>query len=400
MIPRLLAVAAALAAPVAAAAQPARDWDKSVSQEQAYEAPKLPDLKPGERPQPGSDEAGLWMQFDRIEEQLRASGRVVDTPALNAYLRGIVCRLAPGHCAHIRIYVVQTPHFNATMAPNGKMEVWTGLLLRASNEAQLAYVLGHELGHYLKRHSVQRMLDVKNKGNALAFFSLLAAGAGVGFVGDLAQLAALYSVYAYSRDQEREADQVGFELMAAAGYAPGEAARIWQGLEEERAKEDEDSPSLFFSTHPTTEERIETLKKRAQEIGVDGGSTEAARYAEHLRPYRAGWLREDLRLRRFGASEVLLDRLGRDGPSAELRYFQGELYRQRRQPGDDDRAIAAYRAALALGGAPPEAWRGLGLALWAKQDMAGARAAFRDYLAARPDADDRAMVESYIARLQ
>jgi Zn-dependent protease with chaperone function len=394
-----LAAALAVAAWSDAAAQGQRDWDKSIQQPQSYEPPKMPDVKPGERPPLDSDEAGLWMQMDRIEGQLRGSGRVVQDPALNAYVRSIVCRLAAEHCADIRIYLVQTPHFNATMAPNGVMQVWTGLLLRAGNEAQLAYVLGHELGHYLRRHSLQRLLDVKNKGNALAFFSLLAAGAGVGFVGDLAQLATLYSLYAYNRDQEREADQVGFDLMAAAGYAPVEAARVWEGLEEEQRRQKDERPTVFFSTHPSVEERIGALKKRAAELGGKGDD-EAERYAESVGPHRAAWLREDLRLRRFAASEALLDRLTAGRASGELRFFQGELYRQRREAGDDERAIGAYREALELGGAPPEAHRSLGLALWGKQDNAGAAAAFRAYLAARPEADDRAMVEDYIARLQ
>jgi predicted Zn-dependent protease len=393
------AFAALLALATPAAAQSHRDWDRSAPQAEPYQPPKLPDLAPGEKPPLESDEAGLWMQFDRIEEQLRGSGRVVDDPALNGYVRGVVCKLAPDHCDGIRVYLVQSPQFNATMAPNGVMQVWTGLLLRAQNEAQLAYVLGHELGHYVKRHGVQRMLDAKNKAGAAMFFSLITAAAGVGFVGDLAQLAAVYSLYAFSRDQEREADQVGFELMAKAGYAPQEAARIWEGLEQERAREKDDKPSVFFATHPSTEERIATLKQRAAEAGTMGAAG-AERYAESMQDHRAGWLREDLRLRRFAASEVLLDRLAGAGPSAELRYFQGELYRQRRQAGDDERAVAAYREALALGGAPAEAHRALGLALWGKQDNPGAVAAFKAYLAARPDADDRAMVEDYIARLQ
>jgi Zn-dependent protease with chaperone function len=393
------AFAALLALATPAAAQSNRDWDKSAPQAEPYQPLKLPDLAPGEKPPLDSDEAGLWMQMDRIEDRLQSSGRVVQDAALNDYVRGIVCRLAADHCGHIRIYLVQTPHFNATMMGNGVMQVWTGLLLRAENEAQLAYVLGHELGHYLKRHGVQQLMELKNTGNALAFFSLIAAGAGVGFVGDLAQLAALLGHYAYNRDQEREADHVGFELMVKAGYAPQEAARIWEGLEQERTREHDDQPSVFFATHPSTEERIEALKKRAAEAGTMGAA-EAERYAENMQDHRAGWLREDLRLRRFAASEALLERLARVGPGAELRYFQGELYRQRRQAGDDDRAVAAYQEALALGDAPAEAHRALGLALWGKQDNAGASAAFRAYLVARPEADDRAMVEDYIARLQ
>ena len=114
------------------------------------------DLQPGERPGLETTEAGLWMLMDKMEERLKTSGRVVEDDALDAYMRDIVCRLEPAHCPHIRIYVVDVPYFNANMAPNGMMQVWTGLLVRTENEAQLAFVLGHELAHYVRRHSLQR----------------------------------------------------------------------------------------------------------------------------------------------------------------------------------------------------------------------------------------------------
>ena len=94
-------------------------------------SPSQLDLAPGQRPSPGSDEAGLWMQVERAEEALHTSGRVVTDPALTSYVRDVVCRVAGPLCQDIRVYVLQSPGFNASMAPNGAMQVWTGLLLRA-----------------------------------------------------------------------------------------------------------------------------------------------------------------------------------------------------------------------------------------------------------------------------
>ena len=72
----------------------------------------------------------------------------VRDPVLNAYVRKVLCRtIGDAHCAPIRLYIIRTSQFNASMAPNGMMQVWTGLLLRMDNEAQLATVLGHEMGH-------------------------------------------------------------------------------------------------------------------------------------------------------------------------------------------------------------------------------------------------------------
>ncbi len=180
----------------------------------------LSDLQPGQRPAVETDEAGLWRLMDDVETEIKTSGRVVVDPSLNAYVRGVLCRVAPTHCADIRLYIVRTPYFNASMAPNGMMQVWTGLLLRTQNEAQLGYVLGHEMGHYLRRHTLSRWRDARAKTDASTFVKVLTSAAGVDYASTLTDLAVIASLSAYSRDQEREADRIGFELTVKAGYDP------------------------------------------------------------------------------------------------------------------------------------------------------------------------------------
>lgn len=360
------------------------------------------DVKPGERPPIESDEAGLWMAMDRIEVSLKTSGQLVTDPALNAYVGGVVCRVAGPYCGDIRVYVVQTPRFNASMAPNGVMQVWTGLLLRADNEAQLAYVLGHEIGHYLRRHSVQIFRDLRAKADASLFFSVLTAAAGVGFVGPLVQLALLSSVFAFSRDNEREADDVGFELMVRAGYDPREAPKIWEELLKERAALKDAEPLIFFATHPPTDERVATLKALA-ETAAAAGEADAGRerYLAATLPFRATMLRDELRLRRPAATQVVLDRLLASGAApAEVHFFQGELHRLRGEAGDDEKAIAAYETAAASVAAPAEAHRSLGLVLMKTGQGARARAALARYLELRPDAQDREIIRDYLKRLE
>ena len=304
----------------------------------------LPNLKPGERPAAETDEAGLWMMVDRLERQLRTSGALVNDPALNDYLKGVVCRLVPQECESIRIYVVQTPYFNASMAPNGTMQVWTGLLLRAESEAQLAYVLGHEIGHYQRRHTVQLWRDLRTKANAAMVFSVLTAGAGVGVLGLLGQLAALGSVLAFSRDNEREADDIGVELMAKAGYDQREAARIWEALEKERKAAETSRPFVFFATHPPTDERIEALRALASKASPATTTVERERFLDATVPHRAAWLRDELRLREFKGSQVVLERLRAGGVRpGEVYYFQGELHRLRAEK-DDDKGGGRLRA--------------------------------------------------------
>ena len=359
------------------------------------------DLKPGERPALDSDEAGLWMAVTRVETSLKTSGHVVTDPALNTYVQGVVCRLAGPHCDDIRVYIVQTPHFNATMAPNGMLQVWTGLLLRADNEAQLAYVLGHEIGHYQRRHTLQAFRDVRAKANATLFFAALTAAAGVGYVGSLVQLAVLSSVFAFSRDNEREADEVGFELMVRAGYDPQEAAKIWEGLLAERKAMKDSDPSIFFATHPPTDERVATLKALAAKT-VPAGEPELGRerFLAATLPFRAVMLRDEMRLRRAAATQLVIDRLLASGAGpGEIQFFQGELYRIRGDTGDDAKAIRAYETAVASGAAPPETSRSLGLVLMKTKENVRARAAFARYLELQPNAQDREMIREYLRRL-
>ncbi len=361
------------------------------------------DMQPSQRPDSSSDEAGLWMYMDRIESKLKTSGRVVTDPEINAYVRQIVCKLDPEHCPDIRIYIVDTPHFNASMAPNGCMQVWTGLMLRAENEAQLAYVLGHEMAHYVRRHTLQQWRTIRNTSTALAFFSLATAAAGVGFAGDLAQLAAIGAIFAYSRDQEREADDVGFELMAKAGYDPVQASRIWGDLLAEEEAGGKSAKSVFFATHPTTTERIATLQDLADRTAKTRDSWAAGLedYQNATEPFRKEWLREEVQKGNYNGSMVFLNRLLKDqGDSAEIHFFLGELYRLRGEKDDCESASLEYQKALKLGNPPPEIYRSLGVVCLRMGKAQEACDSFEEYLKVNPDASDRQIIESYINRLR
>jgi len=170
-------------------------------------------LTPGQQPEKASLEAGLWKQVEKIESETRRSGRLVKDPELNNYIKNIVCDLAGNHCPDIRLYILDVNLFNAAMYPNGMMHLYTGLLLRVQNEAQLASVLGHEIVHFVQRHSLKRYVDIQSKADAMAVINI-----PLGLLGPYAslaslagQLALLGSIMAYSRDHEREADLEGLK---------------------------------------------------------------------------------------------------------------------------------------------------------------------------------------------
>lgn len=346
-----------------------------------------------------TDEAGLWMIFEQAERDIARSPLLIKDKALNDYVRGVLCKVTP-RCGEMRIYILDLPLFNASMAPNGMMHVWSGMLLRVENEAQLAFVLGHEFKHYSAKHSLERFRSIRDTSNVLAFFSLIAAGAGAGYVGTLAQLAALGALFSYSRDQEREADAGGLEALAAAGYDGRSAPAIWDALiEEQKANKDRDERSLFTATHPSPEERLKTLRAAAERAPVHGITGEETLRAA-VRPHRIAWFEGELSRGEYDESLVVINRHLRVEPSSgDLLYFQGEAYRRRAGDGDLERARDSYSKAIASGTAIPQVYRGLGLVLLKLGDKAGAKQAFITYLQRAPAADDRAMIEFYLRSL-
>lgn len=364
---------------------------------------ELPDPAPGYKPETKTDEAGLWMQMNQAEEEMASSGLVVRDPALNAYVKGVVCRVTGPRCRDIRVYILRVPHFNASMAPNGTMQVWTGLLLRATNEAQLAYVVAHETGHYLRRHSLQMWRDMREKSSMFAFLNVLGATAGApGYAYDIAQLSVIGTLLKFSRDAEREADDLGFGLTAEVGYDPREAPLLWKALLKESKADDDEEPWIFFSTHPHTKERIGTLDALAQKAQVASGADVLgkARYAAAIAPWRGALLQDELQQRRFDRTEVLLNRLIADGNGlGELYYYQGEMFRLRGDDGDTDKAKQAYQQALGYDDAPAETHRDLGILYMRSGEKRQARDSFARYLQLKPDAEDRAMVQSYVEQL-
>lgn len=367
-----------------------------------------PDVLPvGYQPAANSDEAGLWMMAEQSEQSFRSSPLLVRDPALNGYVKGIICKLAPDRCDSIRLYILDVPYFNAAMMPNGAMQVWTGLLLRAHSEAQLAFVLAHEIAHYTHRHSIDQYRRLRNTSTFLAFFAIAAAGAGVGIAGSVAQLIAVGALLSYSRDEEREADKYGSQMAIAAGYDPSEPGQLWQGeIDEEKADPLTDKDFAFFRTHPDAEERMKVLDARAKEelAAKSEWTRNENEFHKTMASFRSQWFEEDLTLGKYERSLCMLRRLAIEEPdSALVRYYIGEVHRRRNGKGDPENAMAAYRQAIELGpdkGMPVTAYRGLGIVAMKTGDKKAAREAFAQYLTAAPNATDRAMIELYLTRVQ
>lgn len=348
-----------------------------------------------ERPDPAGEEGGLWALMDREEVRLRRSPLRLRDDALLAWLGETACRMAGAHCPDVRVYVMRTPYFNASMAPNGMMQVWSGLLLRMDNEAQMAAIVAHELGHYLQRHSLQQMRDAKARSAAATLLS------GFGVYGLAGQLLILGTAFAFSRDQEREADAISLVLMREAGYDTREAPKVWANLLAELAanlaSNDNSLDSILFATHPTSEERRRTLEREA---AGGSGTLGAETWRQRVAPLRGTLLEDELKRGRFDESLVLMNRLVAAEPdSAELLYYRGEVRRLRGADGDLQAARLDLESASRDPKAPPATWRALGHAYHQQQQPAAARAAWQRYLELAPDAADAALVRQSMEEL-
>lgn len=352
----------------------------------------------GYRPPAGSSEASLWFSSDRIEAQLKRSQFVVRDPALNDYVTDMACRLGGDHCRDMRVYVTRQPVFNASMLPNGVMTVNTGLLLRAENEAEVAAVIGHEIGHYLRRHSLYRHQAMLNSLGPSLVFAVAFGALGVPAGGDLANLAIIASQFAYSREHEREADRYGQQLMARNGYELQAAEQMWRHLiAEAAAMPGERSREIVFATHPDPENRIAELAARRPSFAVSGSTAGRDRFLAATRGARLWMVRDEVRKRTPGPTLVLLDRLLRaEADNPVLLFGKGEVHRLRDAEGDAAAAATAFTQAVAAPDAPPIAWRSFGFLEQRRQNYAAAAAHFRAYLDREREAEDRALLEGFI----
>lgn len=196
-------------------------------------------------------------------EETLAKSKLSADAATTAVLRRVGQRIAAqaNHPEYQwEFNLLESPEVNAFCLPGGKVAVYTGIIPFCHNEAGLAAVVAHEVAHAMARHGAERM------SHGLVV-ELLATGiqAGTAKMNPTAQAGILqaYGVAAtvgaelpFSREQEAEADRIGIELMARAGYAPTASVELWKRM---AAAEKWRGPA-FLSTHPATQSRIDALQ--------------------------------------------------------------------------------------------------------------------------------------------
>lgn len=163
------------------------------------------------------------------------------------------------------VNVEKNDQLNAYCMPGGKIMVLSGLIEKINaTDDELGAVIGHEIAHALREHGRERMSQAYVQQFGLQALAALASGSAAG--GAAVQAAGagsqLFFALPNGREQEREADKMGLELAARAGYNPDAAVTLWQKM----SAQSKDAPPEFFSTHPASANRIADLKALAPKV--------------------------------------------------------------------------------------------------------------------------------------
>ena len=377
------------------------------------------------------DEAGLWMLVDRHEQQIRTSPRLIEDPSLRTYLQRMACDIYSPACEEVRVYPVRAPGFNAAMMPNGAMIVQSGLLLRVHDESELAAVIGHEISHFYREHSVESLRRWRKTQSAFAVASAVVSAAGAVSVNaagsyadasralELSQTASLmlqtagvfatFQLIAHDRDQEQEADLDGIRWLHEANYDKFAAPRVWDRLIREQEAGGNEAGFSLLSTHPAPSARMEYLDEAAKTLPhIDPPSFDGEIFAV-IDGFRKEWMTDELMaLSPEQFSAVCEDQIDLGLDAGYARYLEAEswikeakIVRGRKHREALESAHDAYGKALADGDRlPPVAFRE-----WARVNLqlgesASAVSNFRVYLEQSPEAWDRKFIEKEIQTIE
>jgi predicted Zn-dependent protease len=210
--------------------------------------------------------------------QMRAMDMVLDDPLLDDYINDLGYRLAASSDKpkeHFAFFIVRDPEINAFAAPGGYIAVNSGLMTITRDESELAGVVAHEIGHITQNHLQRAFEDSKKDAPLMALVLLGAIAAGASsHSGDapMAVLAGGQGLIAqksinFTRKDEIEADRVGIQTLAKAGFDPNAMAGFFQRMQDAMSAGagGQDIPALL-QTHPVTTMRISDAKSRADAL--------------------------------------------------------------------------------------------------------------------------------------
>ena len=208
--------------------------------------------------------------YTKEKQQYASKGKLNDDPALTQRVRKIANRLIPQTVAfrsdalqwHWEVNVLDSNELNAYCMAGGKIAVYSGLIKKLNlSDDEIAAVMGHEMAHALREHVREK---VSREMSQSLVISGIATVTGMGNLGaqTLDQIAQLSLSLPYSRELETEADDIGLELMARAGYDPRAAISVWRKM----MNHDSNNPPQWLSTHPNPQNRIADIEAHLPQV--------------------------------------------------------------------------------------------------------------------------------------
>lgn len=206
-----------------------------------------------------------WQLGAQLEQDIARQVSIVRDQAAVSYINEMGRRIvAQTEMRNLpwEFHIVSDPSINAFNIPGGHVYVHTGLIEQAGNAAELAGVMAHEISHGIARHGTERL--TKSYGLNIVAAILLGENPAV-YEQILAQIVGTGAIAKFSRDDEREADDLGVAYMLNAGYNPQGMVTMFETLLQERERRPS-SIEQFFSTHPLSEERIDNVQARIAQL--------------------------------------------------------------------------------------------------------------------------------------
>jgi predicted Zn-dependent protease len=200
------------------------------------------------------------------DPQVQSEYGVADNRALQTYVQTLgqkLSRVSHRPALEWHFTVVDSPVVNAFAIPGGYVYLTRGILAYLANEAELAGVMGHEIGHVTARHSVRQMTRQELAQFGLGVGSILSPS--VGQLGNVAESGLGLVFLRFSRDDEREADKLGVEYAARSAYDPRQVSNFFDVLGRLSAANDRETIPGWLSTHPDPPQRVESTRMQAEQ---------------------------------------------------------------------------------------------------------------------------------------
>lgn len=381
----------------------------------------------------------LIKKTNQLDVLLDERGSFYIDEKIEKYVNELGLNLAPSDFndpnININFKVIKDPTLNAMALPNGTIWVHTGLLTRLQNEAQLAFILGHELSHIINKDG---LYFYESATTNIMFAKILdiglsAASFFIGLYADLGQLGLAFltkaAISGYGRKKEARADLQAVELMVKAGYDPNEAIEMFNIFIAEKEKYHDRIEIYFLSDHPSNKFRRKELQELISErfADVENKKTEDEQYKKITYLLKRNNTLVNIKIDRLQHAVDTIETLIEENNNDPANYYLlGECYRLMAEnrkrlkyelsrknwlkvadaKEEDfkveyfDKAQKQYFYALGLDEAFADSYKGLGLLCRSQGNIEEAISHFEKYLELKPNARDRRFARAILSRMR